>query len=483
MESWCKVQGRRSLVRLGKYELYWRADMVRDRDFYLTILRIALPIALQSFLSFFVVIADDIMVSATVHGLFAQAAVAQINSITALFTATLTGLVAGSSVLIAQYWGKQDLERIKRIFALVMWICLSLSMVVVAVMKLFPEAMVGIVISRNDVQITNLALTYFGIICFSYIPFAISTALVGMLRTIEVVRVTAYAALFTLVVNIGLNYILIFGKLGFPALGVQGAAIATLVARIAEMVFVGIYAFCVQKKIALKLRDFFVMDKTLLKDYCFYGLPVGITDAQWALIGMLKAAIIGQMGGVFMASNSIANSMANLGTLFTFGLAGGAAVVVGKAVGRGDYETAKEYSKTIQIMFLGVGLFMAGLVFLFRVPFVSLYGSASNPEVFNLSVTLITIVAVTMIGTTYHASCFVGINRGAGDSRFVALVDMICGWFVVLPLTLLAAFVWNVSLPLVFLATRIDQTFKWIIALIRLRGDKWIKNVTRDFPA
>ena len=88
-----------------------------------------------------------------------------------------------------------------------------------------------------------------------------------------------------------------------------------------------------------------------------------------------------------------------------------------------------------------------------------------------------------MIGTTYHASCFVRINRGAGDSRFVALVDMICGWFVVLPLTLLAAFVWNVSLPLVFLATRIDQTFKWIIALIRLRGDKWIKNVTRDFPA
>jgi Na+-driven multidrug efflux pump len=249
-----------------------------------------------------------------------------------------------------------------------------------------------------------------------------------------------------------------------------------------EMVFVGVYAFAVQKDIDLKIRDFLVIDRTLLKDYCFYGLPVGLTDAQWALIGMLKAAIIGQMGGVFMASNSIANSMANLGTLFTFGLAGGAAVVVGKAVGRGEYEIAKEYSKTIQIMFLGVGLIMASLVFLLRVPFVSLYGSASNPEVFSLSVTLIAIVAVTMIGTTYHASCFVGINRGAGDSRFVALVDMICGWFVVLPLTLLAAFVWNSSLPLVFLATRIDQSFKWIIAFMRLRGDKWINNVTRDFP-
>lgn len=454
--------------------------MVRDRDFYATMFKIAIPIALQSLLSFLVVIADDIMVSSTSAGLFAQAAVAQVNSITALFTATLLGLVAGSSVLIAQYWGKKDMEKIKRIFAVVMWICISLSVVVVILMKLFPTSIVGIVINRGDTEITALALSYFGIVCFSYIPFAISTALVGMLRTIEVVRITMYIAIHTLFVNIGLNYILIFGKLGLPALGVQGAAIATLLARISELVFVCIYTFAVQKEIDIKPKDFLVIDKAMLKDYSFYGLPVGIADSQWALIGMLKAAIIGQLGGVFMAANSIANSMANLGTLFTFGLAGGAAVVVGKAVGKGEYETAKEYSKTIQIMFLVIGILMSGIVFLFRGPFVSIYGSTANPDVYKLSLQLITIVAVTMIGTGYHASCFVGINRGGGDSRFVAVVDMICGWLIVLPLTLLAAFVWNWSLPLVFLATRIDQCFKWVIAYLRLRGDKWIHNVTRE---
>jgi len=455
-------------------------SVIRDRGFYATIFKIAIPIALQSFLSFLVVIADDIMVSSTSAGLFAQAAVAQVNSITALFTAALTGLVAGSSVLIAQYWGKKDMERIKRIFAVVMWLCLSLSLVVVALMKLFPTSIVGIVINRGDTEITSLALAYFGIVCFSYIPFAISTALVGMLRTIEVVRITMYIAVHTLIVNIGLNYILIFGKLGLPALGVQGAAIATLLARMSELVFVCIYTFRVQKGIDIKPRDFLVFDKAMLRDYGFYGLPVGIADAQWALIGMLKAAIIGQMGGVFMAANSIANSMANLGTLFTFGLAGGAAVVVGKAVGRGDYQAAKEYSKTIQLMFLMIGLLMSGIVFLLRVPFVSLYGSAANPDVYKLSLQLIAIVAVTMIGTTYHASCFVGINRGGGDSRFVAIIDMICGWFIVLPMTLLAAFVWKWPLALVFLATRIDQCFKWIIAYLRLRSNKWIHNVTRE---
>ena len=454
--------------------------MVRDRDFYATMFKIAIPIALQSFLSFLVVIADDVMVSFTPAGLSAQAAVAQINSITALFTATLTGLIAGSSVLIAQYWGKKDMNRIKRIFAVAMWICFSLSLVVVALAKLFPTAIVGIVINRGDAEITALALSYFGIVCFSYIPFAISTALIGMLRTIEVVRITMYIAIHALIVNIGLNYVLIFGKLGLPALGVQGAAVATVLARVSELVVVCIYTFIVQKGIDIKPRDFLVLDKAMLKDYSFYGLPVGITDAQWALIGMLKAAIIGQMGGAFMAANSIANSMANLSTLFTFGLAGGAAVVVGKAVGKGDYETAKEYSRTIQLMFLVIGLIMAGIVYSLRAPFVSMYGSTANPDVYKLSLQLTAIVAVTMIGTSYHASCFVGINRGGGDSRFVALVDMICGWFVVLPMTLLAAFVWHWSLPLVFFATRVDQCFKWIIAYVRLRGDKWIHNVTRE---
>ena len=244
-------------------------------------------------------------------------------------------------MLIAQYWGKKDMERIKQIFAVVMWICAGLAILVVAAITLFPKAMVGLVIDKGDARITSLALDYLRIVCFSYIFFAISTALVGMLRTIEVVRITTYTAVYALVVNIGLNYVLIFGKLGFPALGIRGAALATLLARLGEMVLVVYYTFRVQKQIKVKIQDFMVIDKTMVKDYLFYGLPVGITDAQWALIGLLKMAIIGRLGGAFMAANSIATSLYNLGTLFTFGLAGGAAVVVGKAVGRGEYDTAR----------------------------------------------------------------------------------------------------------------------------------------------
>ena len=454
--------------------------MIRDREFYRTILRISLPAAFQALVSFLVVVADDIMVSLLPNHTVAQAAVSQVNSITAFYTATMTGLVSGSAVLIAQYWGKKDMARIRRIFSVVLWFCALVAVAFVAVARLFPEAVVGIVIKGEETEAVALALEYFAIVCFTYLPFAITTALIGMLRSIEIVRITLVTTVIALFVNIGLNYVLIFGRLGLPAMGVRGAALATLITRIVEMIVVCVYVFAVQKQLEFRPKDLLRVDGTLARDYMRYGLPVGLTDMQWALIGMIKSAIIGQMGAAFMAANNIASSMANLGTMFTFALAGGACVMVGKAVGKGDYDLARAYSKTIQIMFFIIGLVMAALVFALREPFTRLYGSSADPEVYGLSVAMIAILSVTLIGTSYHASCFVGINRGAGDSRFVAMVDMICGWLVVLPATLLAAFVFHAPLPIVFLCTRIDQCFKWLIAFIRLRGDKWIRNVTRE---
>ena len=454
--------------------------MVRDKDFYRTIFKIALPSALQSLISFLVVVADDMMVASMANGVSAQAAVSQINSITAFYTATILGFVSGSSVLIAQYWGKRDTSRIRKVFSVVTFVSMGIALLFVALALIVPGSITALVINRSETEVTRLALDYLAIVCISYIPYALCYSLVGMLKAVEVVRMTLYISAASLFVNIGLNYVLIFGRLGLPAMGVRGAALATVITRLVELAIVWRYAFKRQKALELRPADLLKPDRDMARDYLKYGAPVGFTDAQWALIGMLKAAIIGRLAKEFMAANSITASMMNLGTMFTFALAGGACVVVGKAVGAGDYDRARQYSRTIQIMFACIGVFMALLVFLLARPFVSLYGSARDPEVYRLSVTMITIGAVTLIGTSYHASCFVGINRGAGDSRFVAMVDMICGWLIVLPATFLAAVVFKSPLPIVFLMTRIDQCFKWLIAFIRLRGDKWIKNVTRQ---
>lgn len=455
-------------------------NVIRDGEFYKTIFRISLPAAFQALVSFLVLVADDIMVSKLSGGASAQAAVTQVNSLTAFYTATLTGLVSGSSVLIAQYWGKRDMMRIRKVFSIVFWICIMTALVFTFVARLFPGAVTGLVISAKETQVSGLAREYLRIACLTFLPYAVTTSLIGMLRSIEVVKITLVTTVVALALNISLNALLIFGLWGFPALGVSGAAIATLITRIVEMAMVVAYTFCIQKQLAIKPKNLLEIDRTLARDYARYGLPVGLTDMQWSLIGILKSAIIGQMGVAFMAANSIASSMANLGTMFTFALAGGACVVVGKAVGKGDYDAAREYSKTIQLMFLMIGIAMAALVFALRVPFTRLYGSSKDPEVYSLATTMIAILAVTLIGTSYHASCFIGINRGAGDSRFVAMVDSICGWLIVIPATALCAFVFKAPLPIVFLATRIDQCFKWVIAMLRLRGDKWIRNVTRE---
>jgi putative MATE family efflux protein len=452
--------------------------MIRDRGFYKTILRLSLPAAFQSMMSLLVVMADNVMVTRLdAHG-YALAAVSQANSVTNLVNATLTGMAGGAVVLIAQYWGKKDLNRIRTVFAAVSAASVFLAAVVIAGILLFPRAILGIVISGRETEITSLALEYLPAVCFSYLAYAVTASFIGMLRGIEVVRVTLYTTLASLLINITFNYILIFGKLGFPALGVRGAAYATILARAVEASIVCLYCFRVQKSLPVRPADLLRQKRWAWKDYIRYGLPVSLTDTQWALVGMLKMVIIGQLGKTMINAAAVTDMMMNLGTLFTFAMAGGACVVVGKAVGQRDYKLVREYSKTIQILFLCFGVFMSGVVFLARGPFISLY--RMDADTARLTSLMIAISAVTLIGTTYHASCFVGINRGAGDSRFVMMVDMICGWLIVLPLSALSAFVLRSPLPVVYFCTRIDQCFKWIIAYTRLRGKKWIHNVTRE---
>ncbi len=451
--------------------------MIKEKEFYRTILRLSLPAAFQSLINLLVVMADNLMVSRVDDQGLALAAVLQSNSVTNLVIAFLTGLASGSIVLISQYWGKKDPGRIREVASAVFLLCGATAVLSIVAINLFPVPILKTVIKGSETDAISYALKYLPLVSLSYLPYAVTASLIGVLKGIEIVRITVYTTLSSLIANIGLNYVLIFGKLGFPAMGVQGAALATVLARIIEMIIVLHYCLCVQKTMPLKPKMLLHQASWAWRDYAKYGLPVGVTDMQWAVIGILKMVIIGQMGILMSNASGVADSLLNLGTLFTFALAGGAAVMVGKAVGAGDYRLARSYSVTIQVMFLFIGVLMAGLVYLFRLPFISLYALPADAA--GLADRMVALCALTLVGTSYHASCFVGINRGAGDSRFVMLVDMVCGWLVVLPSAAIAAFVLKLPMPLVYFFTRIDQTFKWVIAFLRLRGNKWIHNVTR----
>jgi len=462
--------------------------MVRDKNFYKTLLLIGLPVAFQSLISLSVVFLDNIMVgNIPVNTEIVFAGVTQANAITTLFAFFIKGLSGGASLMISQYWGKKDLEKIKTIFSIIFTIGLSLAALVTSLIFFFPKGAMSIVTS--DKNVIAEGAKYIKIVCFSYFFYILTETFATMLRCIEIVKISLIASIVSFFTNFTGNYLLIFGNdtLHIPAMGAKGAAIATVIARVVEFCIVMTFTFKIQKRLVIKIKDLFKHDIFMWRDYAKYGLPVMAGDTQWGLVGLFKAVIIGRLGSQMMSANGIAEVIMSLAGIFTAGLGSAACVIVGKTVGAKEYDKTRQYSNTLQILFATFGIAMCTVLFFARTPLVSLYEIVSksgasggfSEETKTLAKTFIGIGAFTLIGTFYHATCFTGINRGAGDSKFVFKVDMICGWLVVLPLTFLNAIVLGSPLPVVFLSARIDQCFKWIIAFIRLRGDKWIRNVTR----
>lgn len=447
--------------------------MVREKDFYKTLLVVAVPAALQGLISFGVNMLDNIMVGAL--GDVTLAAVSMGNQVTTLVTYFVKGVSGASALMISQYWGKRDILKIKSVFTLVIQMALAIMTVVTAVIFLFPAQTIRIF--SPDQAVVQEGAKYIRILCLSYLVFVVSDVLVAMLRWVEVVRIGVVTSILSLFINLILNYILIFGKFGLPAMGAQGAALATLLTRIMELAIVLVYLFAIDKRLQMKLRDFFRFDKQMASDFFHYGCPILFGDFQWGLAGAVKGMLIGRLGVMMVAANSIADVILSLAMIFTQGLSSGACVIIGKTVGKGDYQKTREYSNTIQILFAIVGVSMAVAVILTRNIPPSFYNVTEETR--RLAAAFLGIGGLTHIGTCYHAACFTGINRGSGDGKFVMKVDMICGWLIVIPITFLSGFVFKLPLPAVYLCSRVDQCFKWLIAFLRLRGNKWIRNVTR----
>ena len=449
--------------------------LVRDRRFYYDLFRLSAPVALQALLSVGVNMLDNIMVSSL--GDTALSSVVMANQLTVFLDYFIRGIGGASALMIAQYWGGGDMPAIKRLFAVVLRFAFFVMFAVSAVVFIFPGACMRIFVT--DEQMIAVGSGYLRIVCLSYIFSTLSQVIASVLRAVEIVRITLYLTLVSLVSNLFFNYALIFGHFGFPAYGVNGAAAATVIARVIEFSFALVYLFRVEKRVSFRFKDLFARDKALFRDFIKFGLPVIIGDMQWGLVGSVKSMAVGRLGPVMVSAHSITETIMSLCFAFTTGMAGGACVTVGKSVGEGDKKKTVLYSRTIQILFAAAGAVLATVLFLIRRIPVAFYTGVSD-EVRALAVKFLAVGSVSIAGTAYHASCFTGINRGAGDTRFVFIVDMLCGWLAVVPATFISALVLGAPFTVVYFCTRCDQFFKWIIAAVRLNtGDKWIKNVTR----
>ena len=450
--------------------------MTKDKKFYASLLMIALPFAFQNLISVGVNLLDNMMVSSLGDITFSAATLS--NNISIYMMMIVRGLCGGSAMMISQYLGKNDFGRIKIIFGIGMKSALVLSFIVTLVIQLFPYNVVSIL--TNDEQIRLQCVEYLKIVSFSYLFYAVSETLIGMLRSIQVVIISLIVSIISFFTNFFGNYILIFGKFGFPELGLRGAAIATVFSRFIEIIIVLIFIIFFEKKLHLKLKDILHNDKIMWKDYLKYSTPIAGGDMLWGLVGLLRGIIIGHLSSEIIAAYGATDLVMQLSTIFIFGLSSGGCVLIGKTVGAKDYKLTKEYSKTLQIIFGITGFFFALIVFFTRGPIINNFFDISN-EAKIIAMQFLLIGAFSTWATSYAAACFVGINRGSGDAKFVVKTDLVCGWLIVLPLSALSGLVLKLPPPFIFMSMRIDQFIKVFIAYFRLnKTEKWIKNVTRD---
>ena len=450
-----------------------------NRSFWINILGVALPIAMQNLITMATSMMDSIMLGrADDTGVLLSAATLANQPFFILSLVTF-GLGGAASVLCAQYWGRGELSPVRALFSIILKVALVVGALFGAAVLLFPTLILSLYTPRAE--LIEAGASYLRIIGFAYMIFAVSNTAVCTLRGIELVLVSVVSGVASFVTNVFLNWVLIFGHLGAPALGIRGAALATLTARVLEFVIVMTYLFGVDRRLRLRPRDFMRFNRVLAGDLFRTGTLVVLNELCWSVTMSVQAAILGHVtyaSGDPVAANSIASILQQLSTTFIFGFAGAAAVLVGKAIGEGDREKAVRRAHTFQLTSFLLGLLSCGFILLIREPFIGLYDIPAATR--TLAWELVSVTAVVTIFVSMATTMIVGILRGAGDVRFCMVIEAGLLWLLATPAAFLAAMVFHWPVPVVLLCMKLDEPTKTLACCLRMRDDRWVTNVTRD---
>jgi Na+-driven multidrug efflux pump len=276
-----------------------------------------------------------------------------------------------------------------------------------------------------------------------------------------------------------LNWVFIFFILFFPAMGVIGAAFATLIASFLEFALSFLYVRFADKTFSFRLKDLKIWDKILLGDFFKYGSPVILGDILWGIGGAAQIAILGRLGAEVLAANTIASNLHQLFGVFIYAITGASGVIIGRTVGEGNVEKVKASSRVLQQIFLCIGV-ITGLIIFFTKDIILAVGfKAISPEAYNYAIQFLIVFSITIVGTAYQMSVLVGIVRAGGATSFVLLIFLFWVWVVVIPSALLSAFVFHFPPVVVFACLKCDQVLKCSVAVIKLHRWDWMKKLTR----
>ena len=453
-----------------------------DKHFYGKVFKLGFPIALQTLITVGVGMLDNIMLSHLSQPAFSATSLA--NSYVTIFQIFCMGLGMGASVLVSRYWGMKkahDNEE-KADISLKQTVCLMLRlMLLVATIFALGALLIPRLIMTSytdEADLIDLGVTYlrYSVPTFFFLGLSLTTTIV--LRSVGQSRYPLYVSIGALFINLGGNYMLIFGHFGAPQLGIAGAAIATMIARIFEATAVVSYLVIVDTKIGFRLRHLFMKTRTLIREYFRVCIPVLASDAIYAIGNNSITMVIGHLGEAFVAANSITAVTQQLSTVVIQGVCQSGAIITGQTLGKGKREQAEAQGWLFLGLGFALGFLSALFIFFMKTPIILSYGEKTTEEAVSIAYSLLNSISLIIIFQATNSIMTKGVLRGGGDTTMLMLADNIFLWILALPLGLLAGFVFHLPAFWIYFFLKFDQIAKTIWCVLRLRSRKWIKRIS-----
>jgi len=446
----------------------------KDKDFYRRLFIIALPIVIQSLITSSLNMLDTMMIGKV--GELELASVGIANQYYFLYSLLANSIPIGSGVLIAQLWGKKDTINIKRTLSRSLFYNVILTTLFIVLGLLLPGQIMSIF--SNDTAVIEIGINYLKIVVISYLFTSITFTFSSGLRSIGNTKLPMWGSFIGLIVNGVLNAILIFGLFGAPRMGIKGAALATLIARIVEFIIVVGIVYLKVDILKLKFKDILELPKSLSETLNKVTLPIFLNESCWAFGNITYTAIYASIGTSAAASIQICSTVMNLFMIVAFGLANAAVVIIGNEIGANREDEAISASKKISSLSVKISLMLAIVLALLAKPIVSFFNVSSEVKI--AAQYILYIYALMMVFKVYNAVMIVGILRGGGDATYGSILQGFTLWLIGIPLAAFATFILKLPVYYVVMFAAVEEIIKVILMMRRFKSFKWIKNMVND---
>ena len=444
-------------------------EYLGSKELYKKMARIAVPVSLQSLITVGINLMDTIMLSGIGDSqLSASSLAAQFIT---LFMIFCMGIGMGASVLTSRFWGMGDKNSLKKAITIMLRVAVGFATVFTLVTAFAPELVMKIY--TGEEVIIGYGIKYLKWMVPTYFCTGLSLTLTIVLRTVGQVRLPLICSTIAFFVNVFSNWVFIFGKLGMPRMEIEGAALGTLISRVFELLFICGYFFFVDKRVAYKIKDFFMKCRDLVREYIKVSIPVLVSDGLLAIGNNTVGMIMGRIGESFVAANAVAMVIQQLSTVLTTGISNASGIITGHTMGEGDFKKAQKQGYTFLIMAGIIGLFASIVILIIKAPVVAFYDISDQAK--SIAAELLNAIGFIVIFMSMNSILTKGVLRAGGDTRFLMMGDILFLWVASIPLGALAGLVFHWPPFWIFVCLKIDEIIKCVWCFFRLKSGKWLK--------